>query len=245
MREVGVGKSLLWRERAPRWVSLGSAALLLLLLVIGLDGALSADEPAAPAFSAETRQLAAEAAGNPANPPTPELAQAENAYAAAAGPANAANTARDQAREAVNQANAAVRRADHQLARAQAAAGRASRQLSRAQAAAAAAAAAQAAASAQSYLPPPVASGTTEDFGSGKRLCRHLQRRHAQRLRWHSGSLLAPRRGCTVRHLRAAHAVGGAGLAVATPLIAHGQTGVARTRSNFITSFRFDTPNCT
>jgi hypothetical protein len=120
-----------------RWGRILAAVVLLLLFVIGLTGALSAEEPPSDELTAEQQELAEQAEGDVLDPPTDELVAARAAAEPLQARATELEQARQEAEAALTKATTKLRQGRRQLARAQSTIASASRRLARQQAAAA------------------------------------------------------------------------------------------------------------
>jgi hypothetical protein len=109
-------KPLLKRERLPAWVGMTVTAVMGLVVLIGLGGALSASEPEAALVSAQLRKRAAPLKGGPA---ARQLKQAEVEAAKLQAKASRLSAKQDVARRELNSARRQLSRAEGQLARAQ------------------------------------------------------------------------------------------------------------------------------
>jgi hypothetical protein len=124
--ERGKAKPIAGREWLPGWVPRASAALLLLLAVAGILGALGDDDPTAPPVTAELREQAADPEDGPEGE---RLAQAETAAAEAAKLAAGPLARRESAQRVVGAASRQLGQAKGGLVKAQAEVRRFSRQL--------------------------------------------------------------------------------------------------------------------
>ncbi len=124
--ERGKAKPVAGRERLPNWVPRATAALLLLLAVAGILGALGDDESIAPPVTVQLREQAAD----PENGPEGErLAQTETAATEAAQVAAGPVARRDAARRVVRSTSRQMGQAKDELVEARAEVRRFTRQL--------------------------------------------------------------------------------------------------------------------